>query len=365
VSQEGLPRGVWGIDEEGKWPGSEVPLYEANSVTICRAVDFEQVRDLTEIYNIDIEPILRQNVASNINWFIAKVQTPKGLMLGALVPFKILDTDEVIIKDVLFVSRYLGQPNEPGMPWRSEVQDQVRSALASFLFRWLGAGLWRGRSMYEVTYDTKLALQLPIRCESVDEEERRAQPSQRSMEVAVDQSIENNWGPYPRGGKETLHAVRRAAERLAKTSWIQIHGADTSARLRRGPLNIDACQQRYVDDDSFVVIQSTFCFGNTQVEWKAAFLKTYLDTTRAKQDDTFWDKIPGSTSMFQALVWCGYLISDQVMDDWTRGLPEGQPTADIEFFRIFNKPLPPLQPLNQFLPWAAKSDILPWSPLGS
>jgi hypothetical protein len=95
------------------------------------------------------------------------------------------------------------------------------------------------------------------------------------------------------------------------------------------------------------------------VGWYARWHPTSNDKTTEEQ----WRQTPAFDHPIDAMRHSGYLILQDQLDEWRKSLPAGTPLADLEFFQIFNKPLPPVQPLEEFMPWAAKEDLLPWSPL--
>jgi hypothetical protein len=72
--------------------------------------------------------------------------------------------------------------------------------------------------------------------------------------------------------------------------------------------------------------------------------------------------LPTYDTPLKAAMSTGHYVTMPKYQAWLESLPKGYPLADIEFFKLFNKPLPPLAPLHEFLPWAAKEDLLPWSP---
>jgi hypothetical protein len=53
----------------------------------------------------------------------------------------------------------------------------------------------------------------------------------------------------------------------------------------------------------------------------------------------------------------------QMWSEWLDRIPKGDPLVDLGFFKIFGKTMPPMLPLNEFLPWAVKEGLLPWEPL--
>jgi len=93
------------------------------------------------------------------------------------------------------------------------------------------------------------------------------------------------------------------------------------------------------------------------VEWKAWY-SPYSDSWEAS-----WDSLPTYDHPLDALIGSGYLIHSNEYQEWLDRVSGGALLVDIEMFKVFDKPVPILQSTEDFLPWAAKSGILPWEPL--
>jgi hypothetical protein len=331
-----LPDSIWGLNQIGKQPGNEVALFKLGHATIYRIVSYDQIKDIAHgISKIEprrsfhAQPILTQSV----QWLLTKV----GGIDTALIKFSPTNTQ---ISKV-----YLSSECDQMTICRAN------TAIRAFLFHWIGLEL--ADESIQVHYRLNLPRVMPWGME--DMLRKTHLPWPREPERV------SRW---PKGSDIRLYVdlVWRGANQGTQCHELmhvpeenETHGLPAGMFVFRPSLNA------YVH----VLVDCT-AKGNARWQaWqnqKGPFPGDEPKIPLQRRQD-HPGTIPWSLTMVDALIQSGYVLPERKYPEWLGYIPPGNPMADLEFFKIFDKPLPPLAPLEEFVPWAAKEGLLSWSPL--
>jgi hypothetical protein len=347
-------KGIWGLDDIGQQIGNEVPLFEMDGITIYRIVHKEQTR----VYNWAFSPSL--DIRVNHVLFLAACELrDQRFPTAAIYGVHNITTGETYFKpqlpehkEILDLTDRRGKPVWI-RPYTAEFVDEMNAKTAkvvySFLLKWLDL---KPRQIYEPPWYDK-AWDFPSRVTS-SSFEREVLPS-----LLEDLEVANEYPPDNSSESEAGHLeVCFNFERF----WEALHGAFLFERTQIADENGGDQWRVYEDRIEHLKIGFRWDSSRERFVWRANRHYWHDDLKRIKLDKP-WHELPIYDTYVDALIGCGWLALSHDFDKWLRNLPEGRPIADIEFFKVFGKELPPVSSLDQFLFWAAKEGILPWSPL--
>jgi hypothetical protein len=345
-----LPAGIWGLDQIGKKPGYEVKLYEHGDVAIYRVVSNRQPRAWA--YE---DQHLGYDLEEGESQFL--LVSPKSLE-RTRKPSYIIEfypgetgTGAPSIENLERAKGYSQLKQEKRKPFAHV----VRTALRSFLFQWLGADI--RMHGYAPGIIISQAIKKKLDCPLFVEEDH------------VRRQIDEAWYSWNRTwrgfGEPSTHKYPAEydtqpaeynddqAYSVAQHVWCRLLHEDAPSSLTHR-----------ITDNIFIAPVRNMRIDRQlkpgQISWKAFWGKS----SWGHRTYHSLDEAPWYDHILDALIASGYVVPLGQHDEWVNSLPRGTPApVDLEFYQIFHKCPPPLAHLDEFLPWAAKEGLLPWSPL--
>jgi hypothetical protein len=384
---EGLPTGIWGLDEVGKSHGHEVPLYRLGNITISRVVSEDQFK------------YIREHNPMGMPWEFAPGTTEFLLVSDQEGPLCLIDfcpSSNTLSGDS--VSATFHNVNWHRKKLKKGISPQIFTAIRSCLFQWLRVDIrkhgpqpsqgtsTRTRSPFmqreqgprpiitQINHNVRTRLGVPSITPDLNSREIVIFPSWSEVQRTVRKYVDNRdfifqyeQGKIPKtrkteadfkrkrsGHREVFKNMMNRARLYVVNVWAAVSG-DTQSTV------LQLVENRRFKNWETIRFERAFVryhLDDNKLAWKAV----WAPDSRKPVPDSVWEDAQVYDHPVEALIGCGYLINPDQIEKWMDSLPAGEPTADIEFFKVFGKPLPPLAPLEEFLPWAAKEGILPWSP---
>jgi hypothetical protein len=332
-----LPTGIWGLDEVGKEPGNEVPLFRyGSSTTISRAASARQLEYLRETHKIH----------GGHGFWISRYFLVEETRPSGRVPICTIRLNEDNrVKHLYGVENW----NTPRARRLGPDQD-ARNAMKTFFLKWLKLDI------EQIAPQPRLELGIPIFVDPVDGPWWK-QGSNRITRPDID-ILQAMW--------KRLHEEAKPYLRPRHTEQIGTGVVNIGLRLQEPATN------RAVLVDNDVNLAILMEVGEDKILWRAIWeprklhfhisLSTRRYPGRKSQAEELFETLTPHETLGTALTSCGYMFT-KGYDQWLEALPDGTPLVDIGFFKVFGKTLPPLASMEKFVPWAAKENLLPWSPL--